>query len=101
MTRPAMSRPLLMTSSMANSSPTPPVATAGLATSTVAPLHHRDLIPLGIVVHLVHECTDQQQPAAGDALQVGGIGRVGQLRRVEARSLVANRVHRLGRRLAR
>ncbi len=67
----------------------------------VPPFHQRNLIPGWVVMHPVHERPNQQQSAAADAVQVARIGRIRQLRRIKAGSLIADHVHRLGRRLAR
>src|SRR5262249_26243113 len=71
------------------------------AALSIPPLDHRDLVAGLVVVDLVHESADQEQAAAADPVEVARVGRVGQLRRVEAGALVADDVDRLGRRLTR
>src|SRR5438132_711171 len=63
------------------------------------PPDHRDLVTALTVPYLGHERADEQQPPAAGVLHVGRVERVRQLRRVEARPLVADDVHRLLRRL--
>jgi hypothetical protein len=58
-------------------------------------LDHRELVTRFVVHHLVHERANQQHAAAAGFLDVHGVGRVGQLARVEAGAFVADDEGRL------
>ncbi len=56
-------------------------------------LDHRDFIAAGVEAHLIHERADQEESSTAAFLQVGRISRIGQLSRVEAKSIISNHKH--------
>src|SRR5262249_8030823 len=76
----------------------PPIGSCDTSRSSVvllrrlsrASLDERDLIAGGVETHFIHESSYQKQTAAADVVEMGRVGRVGELGSIEAGSLIAD-----------